>query len=61
MILVKKQIMGLETRLKNSEEEAKLKTEIDNLDKQQYEMDLERRRLKENESRFKDLNKTLNK
>jgi hypothetical protein len=33
MILVKKQIMGLETRLKNSEEEANLKIEIDNLDK----------------------------
>lgn len=61
LALTKKHIMTLEARLKNSEEETNLRTEIDSLDKQQYEMDLESRRQKENEARFHDLQKSINK
>ena len=54
-------MLALKSSLKNSEEEAKLKQVMAEVDKEIFEADIERGRLQQNEKRFVDLKRRLQK
>ncbi len=59
--VVEKDMHAIKSSIKNTDEETKLKQIAGEVDKEIYEADLERNRLKQNDKRFVDLKRRLQK